>query len=414
MKEWGISGVTVLTPDDVLNNTSIDIRNNLIERVSKDKPRAGFSIEIKGGVLTPGLINAHDHLLGTYYPKVGNGPYENWLPWDNDLKSAPVYEERQQIENRDLYLLGAYRNLVSAVTTVSDHIPHFVSEPFLDILPTRAIRDYALAHSVASFALAWGEDIATEYQRALKKDIPFITHIAEGFDDETRRDLETLERNGGLGDHSVLVHGIAFTVEDIKRIRQKGASVVWCGDSNIFMFNKTANVKAMLDEGVNVCIGTDSPMSGGENLLYEMKFDKAFFKKQYGSELPDRQIIKMVTTNPAKAFHLKKTGQIKSGFVADLAVFAAKSKDPYESVVSAGLKDVLLVVIDGRPAYGSAEYAGLFDEMKIGYQRITMDGAEKVVVGDLTGLLARINRAVGFKKEFPFLPVNYEFETSRR
>lgn len=408
MKEWGISTTTILTPEDQLKGSSLEIKDNRIERISREKIRTPVHVKIENGVLVPGLINAHDHLLGTYFPKVGNGPYENWLPWDNDLKSAPLYQERQQIDNRDLYLLGAYRNLVSAVTTVSDHIPHFVNEPFLDILPTRAIREYALAHSIASFALAWGDGIDVEYKKALKQGIPFITHIAEGFDDETKEDLKTLDKKGGLGDHSVLVHGIAFDEEDIKLIKKRGASVVWCADSNMFMFNRTANVGKMLELGVNVCIGTDSPMSGGLNILYEMKYDKALFIKTYKKELHDDQILRMVTVNPAKAFWLKKTGMIKAGYVADLAVFAHRGKSPYESVVSAQLRDVLLVVINGKPVYGSAEYAHLFDELKLTYQRVRLDGVEKVITGDAAGLLRRISKAVGHKKEFPFLPIEFE------
>jgi len=408
MKEWGISTTTILTPEDQLKGISLEIKDNRIERISREKIRTPVHLKIENGVLVPGLINAHDHLLGTYFPKVGNGPYENWLPWDNDLKSAPLYQERQQIDNRDLYLLGAYRNLVSAVTTVSDHIPHFVNEPFLDILPTRAIREYALAHSIASFALAWGDGIDVEYKKALKQGMPFITHIAEGFDDETKEDLKTLDKKGGLGDHSVLVHGIAFDEDDIKLIKKRGASVVWCADSNMFMFNRTANVGKMLELGVNVCIGTDSPMSGGLNILYEMKYDKALFIKTYKKELHDDQILRMVTVNPAKAFWLKKTGMIKAGYVADLAVFAHRGRSPYESVVSAQLRDVLLVVINGKPVYGSAEYAHLFDELKLAYQRVRLDGVEKVITGDAVGLLRRISKAVGHKKEFPFLPIEFE------
>jgi 5-methylthioadenosine/S-adenosylhomocysteine deaminase len=99
---------------------------------------------------------------------------------------------------------------LSGVTTVSDHIPHFVGDPFYDILPMKAIKDFALAHSVAPFALAWGDGINEEYQKAIKKDIPFITHIAEGFDAETVNDLRAIEKAGGLGENSVFVHGIAY------------------------------------------------------------------------------------------------------------------------------------------------------------------------------------------------------------
>lgn len=408
MNKWGISGVTVITPDKKIEGAGLLISNGKIEKVSDDGINASISIDIEDGVLTPGLINSHDHLIGNYYPKVGNGPYENWLPWDNDLKSSLVYAERQQIENRDLYLLAGYRNLISGVTSVHDHIPHFVQDPFLSILPIRVIKDYALVHSVNALALIWGESIKAEYQKAIKNDIPFITHIAEGFDNITKQDVNTLNAEGGLGDHSVLVHGLAFSDDDIKLIKEKGASVVWCADSNMFMFGKTANVKKLLQAGVNVCIGTDSPMSGGENILYEFRYDKSIYKRLFKEELPDETIVRMATINAAKAFHQKKRGRIENGYMADLAVFKNKADNPYKSVVTARLGDVRLVVIEGKPVYGDAEFSGLFDSLGIQYQELAVDGIPKIVIGDLKGVLKRINRAVGFKKEFPFMPVELD------
>ncbi len=408
MSKWSISGATVLTPDETKYDANVFINDNRIERVSESSSKSPFSIDVQNNLLTPGLINGHDHLLGTYYPKVGNGPYENWLPWDNDLKSSPIYEERQQIENRDLYLLGGYRNLVSGVTTVSDHIPHFVNEPYIEIVPTKIIDQYALAHAVVSFALAWGEGIEVEYKKAVEHDIPFVTHIAEGFDPETVQDIKTLDKKGGLGKNSVLIHGLAFSDEDIELIKKRGGSVVWCADSNMFMFNRTANVKKILEAGVNLCIGTDSPMSGGMNLLYEMQFDKKLYQQLYGAELSDELIVQMVTVNAAKAFKLKKNGLIKTGNIADLALFYNKGDDPYQSVVSAELKDVMLVIIEGRPAYGSPEFRELFHYTETAYQEIVIDGVERLIIGDLIGLMRRISRAVGFKKEFPFLPVQFD------
>ncbi|MCL1865439.1 MAG: amidohydrolase family protein [Spirochaetes bacterium] len=405
MKKWLISGMTILNPDKTTEKANILIENGRISSVSNKSVDTNTSINVSG-VISAGLINSHDHLLGNYYPKVGNGPYENWLPWDNDLKSSPVYQERQQIENRDLYLLAAYRNLISGVTTVSDHIPHFVAAPFYDILPTKAIRDYALAHSIASFALAWGDGIEAEYKKAVDNDIPFITHISEGFDSETVNDITTLDKKGGLGDHSVLIHGIAFSEKDMDLIKKKDASVVWCADSNMFMFNKTTNIKMLLDKKINVCIGTDSPMSGGENLLYEMRFGKNLYKKLYGSELSDELIYKMVTVNPAKAFRLYDSGDIREGNIADLIVVKDRGGSYINSVVSAELKDIMLVVINGLPAYGDVEFSSLFDSLGVKYQNLAVAGKEKVVIGDLKGLLKRINRAVGFKKEYPFMPVD--------
>src|SRR3990172_11796729 len=126
MSKWSISGGTILTPEKIIKKGVIHISNGKIGKITTNDAASQINIDADKTVIVPGLINSHDHLLGTYYPKVGNGPYLNWLPWDNDLKSSPVYEERQRIENRDLYLLGAYRNLISGVTLISDLIPHFV------------------------------------------------------------------------------------------------------------------------------------------------------------------------------------------------------------------------------------------------------------------------------------------------
>ncbi len=408
MKKWAIQAATVVAADKKLKEAAVVIADGIIGKTGRGVAD-DIDIVLDAGsvVAVPGLINAHDHLLGTYFPKVGNGPYENWLPWDNDLKSSPLYQERQQIENRDLYLLGAYRNLVSGVTTVADHIPHFVSEPFAEILPVKTIRDYGMAHSLGQLALAWGGDIASEYRKSEENNLPFITHIAEGFDNETKQNLQMLKKAGGLGPNSVLIHGIAFSPSDMDEIKKAGASVVWCGDSNMFMFNHTTNIGLLLEKGINVCIGTDSPMSGGLNILEEARFDRKLFKKLTGKELPDSKILQMITENPAHALKLDGAGALKEGNVADLALFRDKGGSPESSVVDAGLRDVMLVVIDGNPVYGDASYAGLFDALGIKYQNIVLDDAEKIVAGDIIGLLKRISRAVGFKKTFPFLPVEF-------
>jgi len=367
-----------------------------------------ITLDAGKGVIAPGLINAHDHLLGTYHPKIGHGPYINWLPWDNDLKSSPVYAERCQIENRDLYLLGAFRNLISGVTLVSDLMPHFVGDQFYDLLPMKAIKKFALAHSVTSFALAWGDGISVEYQKAVAEDIPFVTHIAEGFDEETKQDIKVIDKLGALGSHSVFVHCLAFSDADLDLVKKRGASCVWCGDSNMFMYNKTMDVKKFMEKGINLSIGTDSSATGGENILYEMKFDQMVYERMYGEKLSDEDIVKMVTVNPAKALRQKKMGRVEEGFIADLCVFRDRGKSPANSLVHAHLRDVLLVVIDGMPVYGDAAYEEVFRALGVEYRNIVMDGADRIIIGDPVGLLRRISRAVGFKKEFPFLPIDFE------
>ncbi|MBN2078779.1 MAG: amidohydrolase family protein [Spirochaetes bacterium] len=408
MNNWSITGGTILTPEKTIESGAILIEGNRIGKVSRGKVRGDMNLPLEGTVIIPGMINAHDHLLGTYYPKIGNGPYINWLPWDNDLKSSPIYEERQQIENRDLYLLGAYRNLISGVTLVFDHIPHFVGDPFYDILPIRAVKEFALAHSVTSFALAWGDGITVEYQKAVRENIPFVTHIGEGFDEETKQDIPVIDRLGGLGEHSVFIHCIAFSDADLDLVKKRGASCVWCGDSNMYMYNRTMDARKFLKKGINLCIGTDSSATGGETMLYEMKFDKMVYERTYGEKLPDETVLKMVTVNPAKALRRDDMGRVEEGFIADLCVFRDRGGAPAASVTQAHLRDVMLVVIDGRPVYGDASFAGAFDHCGVEYRPVVIDGVDKLIIGDPVGLLKRISRNVGFKKEFPFLPIEFD------
>jgi len=118
----------------------------------------------------------------------------------------------------------------------------------------------------------------------------------------------------------------------------------------------------------------------------------------------------MITVNAAKAFWMKNSGRIKDGYIADFVIFKDRGDSSAASVVAAGLADVLLVVIDGVPAYGDARFSGIFDSFRVKYQKAVIDGAEKVIKGDLIGLMKRISRAVGYKKEFPFMPVEFEMD----
>jgi len=409
MSSWELTNGVVLTPGQVLDGATVVINNNKIAKVErKGDGGSKIQIDLNGLIVMPGFINGHDHLLGSYMPRVGDRrPYMNWLVWDNDLKAAPVYAERQQVESADLYLLGAYRHLLCGVTSVQDHIPHFVQDMFKEGLPIRLIDNYAVAHSVTSFALKWGDSIENEHLRAVEEDIPFVAHCSEGFDDETMRSVSTLQSKGALSKNTVLIHGIAFSQEDMKQLAQNNCNVVWCPASNLYMFERTAPVKELLDKKVNVCLGTDSPMSGSLNLFQEIFTAKSYYQNTYGEELSDKLMLQMMTENPARAFSLYDQGEIAEGRTADMVIVNGSRKDPYSAVSAMNYEDIMLVVIDGKPVYGDTSFIPLFDALGIEYQQIKVDSYRKIIHGDILGLLERIRKAVGFHKELPFLPVEH-------
>ncbi len=406
---YKIKAKLVITPENQIKEGIIEIKGKIIEGIYNSSSDNKNIIDIGDKIIFPALINAHDHLLGNYYPRVGKGPYINWLPWDNDLKSSPVYAERSKIPPKEIYLLGSYRNILSGVTTVSDHIPHFVNEPYLNILPIRVIKDYTLAHESSNYDLKWGDGIEVEFQKAVENDIPFITHIEEGYDEESKRGIEILLEKNALDEHTVLIHAIALSDDDIKAVAEKRANIVWCPNSNIFMFNRTGNIKKWLENNINVSLGTDSPMSGGLNILDELKFGKKIYKEKYNEEISDDILIKFITINAAKALRVyNKIGSLEKGKIADFIAIEGNVDSPYTSLVNAELKDISLVVYEGKPLYGNIEYEDYFKDIygsKKKLYKFKVEKREKIGIFDPLALLNKIRGLVGFKKELPFLPV---------
>jgi len=360
-------------------------------------------------IVYPALINIHDHLRGDYLPRVGPPEgtfYLNWSEWDKDLKTSPVFQERANISLMDAYLLGAYKNLFGGVCTVNDHFPHEFNEPFLDKLPIRVIREYALAHECSSFDLKWGDGIVTEHRRAVKRNHPFITHLEEGFDEESQRGIEILLETGSLDEHTVLIHCIGFSDEDIRRVKKAGAHVVWCPASNMFMFNVTCKIRKILREGVNVSIGTDSTHTGSINLLEELRYARSIYRTMYGEDLPARTLFEMVTQNPAKALRMADSiGTIEIGKWADLLVVKRIEEDPFETLLKMNLEDIELLVLAGVPILGSDRFVALFQKKEKDYTSIALKGCKRTVIGDPKALLQRVREKVGFPKVLDYMPL---------
>ena len=401
--------IKICNPEEVKNNSRIIVENGLFGKQEKGQPR----VDLKGYVCYPGLFNSHDHLMGTYYPRVGNGPYLSWKGWDEDLKNSLLYKERGNLSVEEVYQLSYYRHLLCGVTSVCDHIPLVINRKFIDNPLLRIVEQYCIAHEISSYELPWGDAHHIEIKRAKQKDIPFITHIEEGFDKEALRGVDILDEKGGLFNRTVLVHCIGCSSKDIKKIATNGCSMVWCPQSNLFMFNKTANVRSFLKEGTNVTIGTDSPMSGGINLFEELRAARDFYNKNYPKPIQPKTLFKMATINAAKAFKLdKKVGSITPGKEADYLILKDKHDDPYENLINANWHDVYAVARKGKPVYLREEAADFFGGKSVfskNYQKALLQtGRIKVksfFMGNAVSLKTTINKKLKRDKFFPFLPI---------
>jgi len=411
--EYTLADGVIISPGKKAYTGNLGIKG---EKIVSPKADGNVKINLKEkSFVYPSLINTHDHLQGNYRPPVGPKKgefYLTWLPWDKDLKASKTFEERSNLSREDLYALSGYKCLFSGVTTVNDHFPHQLNSQILPTLPIRAIQEYGLAHESSSYDLKWGDGIEVEHALAVKNNWPFITHLSEGFDKEAMHSVEALEKIKVLDKHCLFVHCIAFSDKDIEKVAKAGASISWCGFSNMFMFNVTAKIRKMLKAGINVTIGTDSSATGSANLLAELKYDRELYRKLYGEDLPAKQIFEMVTANAAKAFRMHdRIGSLEEGMLGDVLVLGAKNNDPYENLVNAGMKDIELLILAGQPIYGETRFLDIFKGklsgqtgLPEGYTKIKVENKEMFVKGDPASLYKEVRKKVGFKKELDYLP----------
>jgi guanine deaminase len=74
-------------------------------------------------------------------------------------------------------------------------------------------------------------------------------------------DTESLDRFGLLGRHTVLAHGNLITSANMETIRSRGSGIAHCPLSNAYFSSAVFPLKAALEKGLHVGLGTD--ISGG-------------------------------------------------------------------------------------------------------------------------------------------------------
>jgi cytosine/adenosine deaminase-related metal-dependent hydrolase len=410
---------TVVNPDGIAEGRTLVIERGKFARVERDvavrRGSGTLFFDAANWLLFPALINLHDHLRGTWLPRCGNGPYENVYQWLRELHATPSLfapaRERDCISMAHLYWLGTYKNLLSGVTTVVDHYVR-LDRSFYAALPIRLITDFGREGVVRSINEperwpSWGKGIVAEYRRCAGRR-PFVIHVEEGVDEETGTELRRLERLGVLGPTSILIHGIGFDDEDIELVARRKCHMVWCPGTHEFLYGRTGNVAKWLERGINTTLGTDSSLTGGLNLLDEMRIAVRFYGQVFGRALALEDLYKMVTVNPARALMMRdKLGRIAPGYLGDLLILERRpDASPLETLVEAEPQDVVLLLQQGRPRYGDEPFASLFKAIpeQAGSARITVGGKPKRIVGNPVRLLRDIWKEIGRRYHPSFLP----------
>jgi cytosine/adenosine deaminase-related metal-dependent hydrolase len=157
------------------------------------------------------------------------------------------------------------------------------------------------------------------------------THIAETVDEEDfclrrfgMRPLELLEDLGWLGPDVWLAHCVHLSDQDIKRIAATGTAVAWCPTSNLRLGSGIARAGELLEHGATVGLGVDGSASNdGGSLLAEVR-QAMLLARASGDPhaMSAREAMRVATRGGAACLGREDIGSIEPGKRADVALFA--------------------------------------------------------------------------------------------
>lgn len=399
-----ITNVTVLTMNadyDVFEKGFILFEDDQILAVgpSEQQPRTGFEnrIDGKNAIAMPGMVNTHTHIGMIPFRSLGDDtpdrlrrflfPLEKacmtkhlayhsgkYAIAEMQLAGVTTFMDMYYFENELAQAADEMQARAILGETVIDFATCDTSEPHGGLAYAEAFIPKWLHHDLITPAIA-PHAPNTNSPQALRKaaaiaekyGVPLTLHLSE-MDYEIRHFQEQygktpvafLDGLGVLSERLIAAHCIHVTPDDISLLKQRGVAVAHCIGANTKSAKGVAPVKAMLDAGIRVGLGTDGPSSGNTlDLFTQMRMFANFHKThlQDRAAFPARDIVRLATLGGAEVLGLAdKIGSLEPGKKADIVLVETDSAnmfpifDPYAVLVySAHAGNVACVFVNGVP-----------------------------------------------------------------
>ena len=307
-------------------DTIVSIRNSTDKDIFNDDIKLNF----ENCIAFPGLINSHDHLEYNLYPRLGHKIYRDYVEWGNDIhiKDKELINSIESVPAELRLQYGIIKNLISGVTSVAHHGSY---NPVLNNSPVTIIKKGTCIHSVR-LGGRW------KYKINLPKSgEPYIIHTGEGTNTESAGEIDELIRWNLFNRKLIGIHGIAMTEEQSKNF----TAIIWCPDSNIFLFGKTADIR-ILKKNTAILFGTDSTLTADGNIFENIRTARNL------KMLSDQELFYSLTKTAAEVWGLNNCASIEEGKNSDIVIARQKSVNLYESFYNTNPEDILLILNNGE------------------------------------------------------------------
>jgi 5-methylthioadenosine/S-adenosylhomocysteine deaminase len=404
-----IRGGTLVTMDPlrtvVRRDVLVDDGGRISDLVEPGQGAAERTIEARGRVVVPGLVQAHVHLCQTLFRGLAEErPLMAWLReriWP--LEAAHVPESLRasaRLGIAELLLGGTTAVLDMGTIRHTDVLFETAAEMGIRYTGGKAMMDAgdgvpdglreATAASLREsdrLAAQWHEResgrlryaysprfapsstwdlLRSVGSRARTNDMLVHTHASEQREetDLVRQrfggasNIELLANLGLANTNACLAHCVWPEPHEVDVLASRGASVAHCPSANLKMGSGVAPIAEYLEHGVNVALGADGGASNNRlDGWEELRLAGLLSSFRAGpSALSASDLFELATVGGARALSLDaEIGSIEVGKFADLAILdlrrphAFGPEDVYAALVySARASDVRTVLVGGK------------------------------------------------------------------
>jgi 5-methylthioadenosine/S-adenosylhomocysteine deaminase len=375
-ESYAVSG-TLVTPRGIVNDGIILISHGAIEGIGAKIPLPkGTPVIETGGVIFPGLIDLHNHLVWNVFPRWGPpSPVGNRYDW----QAMPDYIAKLSGPEGNLIDRGLgcdmerYAEIKAMLGGATSVVGSFSPT---DADPHRNDCDRGLARNLDFFSGLYSQEMNAEpvdYE-VFPFEIPsskaqsirdslssgklkaLLIHVSEGQDASAAREYRMLKASGFLRPGVSIIHGVALQKAQFSEMAANGVGLIWSPHSNFELYGKTVDIASAKGAGVTIAIAPDWSPSGSNGMVEELQYASQWNSQQAQRIFDPPDLVQMATANAAKLVGASdKIGSLTAGMAADIVVFPPKGDSPWTALLNADPGTIRLVLVGGKAKLGDLD-----------------------------------------------------------